>query len=135
MSKIIENARKLRAAVLEATAGLDDKIASTIPDLYPRLKYDGSLVKAGTRINWNGMIKRASVDIWDTEENDPYSAPTLWEDIEYRDGHRIIPMTITAGTAFAKDELGWWDGYLYKSLLDNNVWTPEAYPTGWELVE
>lgn len=135
MSKIIENARKLRAAVIKATAGLDDKIASTIPDLYPRMTYNGELISAGTRINWNGSIKRAAVDLWDREENNPNLAPTLWEDIEYRDGFRIIPTTITAGTAFASGELGWWNGVLYRSTLDNNVWTPEAYPAGWEVVD
>ena len=29
-----------------------------------------------------------------------------------------------------KDELGWWKNTLYKSTLDNNVWTPEQYPSG-----
>ena len=52
----------------------------------------------------------------------------------YRDGIRIIPETITAGTAFAKDELGWWGDTLYKSLLDANVWTPEQNASGWEKV-
>ena len=41
---------------------------------------------------------------------------------------------ITADTAFAKDECGWWGDVLYKSLIDANVYTPEAYPDGWEAV-
>lgn len=135
MSDIIERAKKLRAAVVQATAGLDDKIASTIPELYPRMTYSGELISAGTRINWNGSIKRAAVDLWDREEYNPNLAPTLWEDIEYREGYRVIPMTITAGTAFAKDEYGWWDGVLYKSLIDANVWNPTDYPAGWAVVE
>ncbi len=105
------------------------------PDLFPRLKQDGSLVKAGTHINWGGVVKRAAVDLWDTDTNDPDNAPTLWEDIEYRQGYRIIPDTITATAAFALDECGWWGDVLYKSLIDSNVWTPAAYPAGWELVE
>ena len=92
------------------------------------------MIKVGTRINWNGVLKRASVDLYDTLENNPDNAPTLWEDIEYKEGYRIIPQTITVGTAFSKDELGWWEDTLYKSLLDNNVWTPEQYPSGWEIV-
>lgn len=60
--------------------------------------------------------------------------PTLWEDIDYRDGYRVIPSVITAGTAFAMDELGWWSGKLYKSKLAANVYTPEQYPAGWEKV-
>ena len=128
-------ALRLRAIIETAAASLDDKTASTAPTLFPRLKQDGSLIKAGTRITHNGSIKRAAVDLWDTADNSPDNAPTLWEDILYRDGYRIIPDVITAGTAFALDELGWWGDKLYKSLLSANVYTPEQYPNGWELQE
>ena len=124
---------RLRSVAEHAAASLDDKTASTAPVLFRRLRQDGALVSAGTRINWNGTIKRAAVDLWDTAENTPDAAPALWEDIGYREGYRIIPETITAGASFARDELGWWDGTLYRSLLDANVWTPDANPSGWEV--
>lgn len=126
-------ALKLRELIEKATASLPDKEASEGATLFPRLKGSGSLVKAGTRINWNGRIKRAASDLWDNEQNTPDNAPTLWEDIAYRDGYRIIPATITAGTAFALDECGWWGESLYKSLIAANVYTPEHHPAGWEL--
>lgn len=130
----IEIARKLRAIIVAASSSLDDKTASTAAPLFPKLKQNGELVKAGTRINWNGVIKKAAVDLWDTVENNPDNAPTLWETIEYRDGYRNIPATITVTTMFAKDERGWWNGVLYKSLIASNVYTPEQYPAGWEAV-
>ena len=132
---ILEQARKYRAIIESAMALTDDKVASEAPDLFPVLAEDNSLVTVGTRINWNGTLKRAAVDLWDTESNNPDNAPSLWEDIAYREGYRIIPETITVGTAFAKDELGWWGEDLYKSLIDANVYTPVAYPAGWELVK
>lgn len=135
MKNILENARAQRKAIEAAVPSLDDQTASTSADLFPKLKENGELVKAGTRINWKGVLKRAAVDLWDTAENNPDNAPTLWEDIAYREGIRIIPETITAGLAFAKDELGWWGDVLYRSLIDSNVWTPTAYPAGWEIVE
>lgn len=72
-----------------------------------------------------------AVDLWDTAENNPDNAPTLWEDLPYIDGIRIIPEVITVGTAFSKGEQGWWNGALYESQADNNVWTPDAYPAYW----
>lgn len=128
-----EYALRLRAAIVEGSTSLDDKTASTAPDMFPRLKGDGSLVAAGTRINWNGTVKKASVDLWDTAENNPDNAPTLWANIDYKDGYRIIPETITVTTAFAKDECGWWGETLYRSLVDNNVYTPAQYSLNWEL--
>lgn len=125
----------LRSVVEKAVESLDDKTASTAVTLYGTLKYNGALVKAGTRINWNGQLKRASVDLWDTEANNPDNAPDLWEDIQYRDGYRIIPDVITVGLAFGLGEIGWWGDVLYRSKLEANVYTPEQYPDGWEIVE
>ena len=132
---ILEKARLQRQNILIGSSSLDDKIASKTPELFDKLNENGELIPVGTRINWNGTLKRASVDLWDTIENNPDNAPQLWEDIEYKNGIRIIPETITTGTMFMKDELGYWGEDLYKSLIDNNVWTPTAYPAGWELVE
>lgn len=122
----------LRAIVEQAAESLDDRTASAAPTLLRRLKQDGQLVSAGTRVNWSGTIKRAAVDLWDTAGNTPDAAPTLWEDIDYREGYRVIPPVITVGTAFSMDELGWWGDKLYKSKLAANVYTPEQYPAGWE---
>lgn len=129
-----KEAKTIRGFIETAAEVLDDATASQMALLFPGLKGDGSLVKSGTRINWNGVVKRAAVDLWDREENNPDNAPSLWEDLAYIDGIRIIPEVITAGTAFSKGEQGWWNGALYESQADNNVWTPDAYPAYWEEV-
>lgn len=116
------------------TANLDDATASTVIPLYPTMKYSGNLIESGTRINWNGVLKRAAVDLWDAEHNDPDHAPTLWEDILYRDGYRIIPDVITVGLAFSAGERGWWGNILMESIPDNNVYTPEEYAANWREV-
>ena len=132
---LVEQARKFRLIIERAMEKIDDKTASEAVVLSPTLKYDNGLIVAGTRINWGGQLKRASTDLWDTSENNPDNAPTLWEDVLYKDGIRIIPTIITSGTAFALDELGWWNNTLYRSLMDANVHTPDQYAAGWALVE
>lgn len=129
----MEQARKLRPLVVKAAQSLDDKDASEAVALFDGMSYDGSLIKAGTRINWHGTLKQSAVDLWDEERNNPDKPPTLWQDIAYRDGIRIIPATITAGEAFAKGERGWWGDAIYESLIDANVYTPEQYLAGWAL--
>ena len=125
----------LRSIVEQAATSLVDKTASTAATLFPRLKGNGELVKAGTRINWNSVVKKAAVDLWDTQGNNPDNAPTLWSDIHYKDGYRIIPDIITVSTAFALEECGWWQGVLYRSKLDANVYTPAVYEDNWEVVQ
>jgi hypothetical protein len=114
---------------------LDDATASTVIPLFGGMKYDGKMIETGTRINWNGALKRAAVDLWDRADSNPDNAPALWEDILYRDGIRIIPEVITAGLAFSNGERGWWGDVLYESKADNNVYTPEQYAEWWEVVE
>ena len=128
-------ALRLRAIVEKAATSLPDKEASEGSSLFPRLKQDGALVRAGTRINWNGTIKKAAVDLWDTDVNNPDNAPTLWKDISYRDGYRIIPETITVTTAFSEGEYGWWGDTLYRSKVNSNVYTPAVYPDNWEKIK
>lgn len=130
-----QEAQTIRGFIETAAEGLDDATASQAALLFPSLKENGSLVESGTRINWKGVVMRAAVDLWDTAENNPDNAPALWEDLPYIDGLRIIPDVITVGTAFSKGEKGWWYGELYESQVDSNVYTPEAYPDGWKLVE
>ena len=124
-------AQKLVADIVKLREAATDAQASLTVSVYPTLKQDSSLIKSGTRINHNGMIIRAAVDLYDTETNSPENAPTLWEALNYKDGYRIIPEVITVGTAFSKGELGWWNDELYESLVDSNVYTPSQYAPNW----
>ena len=124
-------AQKLIADIVKLRESATDVQASLAVSVYPTLKHDGSLIKSGTRINHNGTIIRAAVDLYDTETNSPENAPTLWETLNYKEGYRIIPEVITVGTAFSKGELGWWNDELYESLVDSNVYTPDQYAPNW----
>lgn len=128
-------AKNLIAALVKLREAATDAQASMAVEIYPTLKAEGALIPAGTRILWQGRLKRAAVDIWDRAENTPDKAPTLWEDINYREGYRIIPEVITVGLAFAYGELGWWGDVLYRSILAANTYTPEQYPKGWEVYD
>ena len=123
-----------RKQIEAAALNLDDKGASMSADFYSDMTYSGNLIPAGKRINHNGKLYKAAVDLWDREENNPDNAPDLWGKIQYHNGVRIIPEVITVTTAFSLNELGYWeaDGKVYKSLLPSNVYTPIAYPKGWE---
>lgn len=127
-----QKAHALRAMIEKAAAGLDDRDASMAAELFPRLKRDGSLIAAFTRVNWNGAVMAAQADLWDTEPNDPDHAPNLWKALAYRDGIRIIPEVIYLAEAFSAGERGWWGDTVYVSLVDNNVYTPAQYAQNWE---
>lgn len=128
-------ALKIRSLAMDSAVEMDDVGASSVPEMFPKLKQDGGLVSAGTRINWNGQLKKAAVDLWDTAESNPDNAPALWEDINYTNGYRTIPEVITATLAFSKGEKGWWKDSVYESLYDANVWTPDQFAAGWNKIQ
>lgn len=127
----IERARQFRKSGIAWAKDLPDNEASTVPSLYPKMQFDGAKIPAGTRINWEGEVVKAAVDLWDTRENTPAKAPNLWAALPYKDGIRIIPEFISVPEAFSKDEKGWWGDEVYTSKVDNNVYNPEQYPDNW----
>lgn len=131
----LERARALRKVIEQAITSVDDETALTAVELSPSLSFGGVLITSGSRINWEGKLYRAAVDVWDTVENTPAAAPNLWEEVVISSGYREIPETITVGLAFAKGECGWWQGVLYESLIDNNVYTPTVCPDYWKVKE
>lgn len=132
---LIEKATILRKYIEKAAVSLSDADASMSAELFPKLKQDGSLIEAFTRINWKGKVMKNGAALWDREKNDPDHAPTLWSELAYRDGIRVIPETIEVTTQFSEGELGWWGDVLYRSKVNGNVYTPAQYAANWEVVE
>lgn len=123
------------ASVADAD-GITPAEISLHPDLFPRLKGDGSLIKAGTHINWRGTIKRAANALWDTVENDPDHAPTLWNDIAYREGLRVLTGPIPATNPVQVDEICWYKDEKWKNISGvPSVYLPDEYQAGWEKVQ
>lgn len=106
MEMTLRQARALRAAMETAAKGLDDEAASAAAVLFPQLRQDGGRIEAGSRINWNGTVKRAAADMLDSAENTPEMAPGLWEDLDDTAGIRMLPRLAATGTALAKGEKG-----------------------------
>lgn len=76
----------------------------------------------------------AQYDTYDREDTDPDHDTNGWAKLEYKDGYRFIPDTMTTATMFSLGERGWYRDVLYESLIDNNSWAPVDYPAGWKTV-
>lgn len=132
----LEEVQKVTLRKQVNSLDIDDATASRMVDFYPTLSdfASGALIAAKTIVNYNGTLKRAAVDLWNQDENNPGNAPTLWEDISYKDGIRIAPETFTSTNYAALDELMWFGDHIYKSKMAGNVYTPEQAPNAWELI-
>lgn len=129
------NAReRFHQQIKEALAEKTDIERSKAPLLHDSWRV-GRECAAGDVLRYDGRLYRCLIAHTAQADWVPDVAPSLWTQIMYRDGYRIIPEMIESTQAFAIGELGWWGDALYTSLIDGNVWTPEAYPAGWKLTE
>lgn len=136
-SRPLTESEILRMTIRRQVNGLSipDETASRMVEYYPTMQdyEEGALIKGGTTIAHGGVLKRANVDLYNYVTNSPDNAPTLWTDIAYRDGVRVIPDPISAEQAYGLDELGWQDGRIWRSRMDGNVY-PVTQTDAWERV-
>ena len=65
----------------------------------------------------------------------PDTATSLYKKIGVTEGgcpEWVQPLG--ASDAYNKGDIVDYNGTLYKSTIDGNVWSPDAYPQGWEIV-
>ena len=61
--------------------------------------------------------------------------PALYSPIGLDDsGHPVWSQPTGAHDAYNKGDIVNYNGVLYKSLINGNTYSPEAYPAGWEAV-
>ena len=65
----------------------------------------------------------------------PDAAPALYTAIGLdSNGYPVWSQPAGAHDAYNKGDIVNYEGALYKSLIDSNVYSPAAYPSGWEVV-
>lgn len=66
----------------------------------------------------------------------PDLTPSLYTPLGLnKSGYPIWSQPTGAQDAYNKDDIVDYNGTLYKSLIDGNVWSPDIYPAGWERYE
>lgn len=64
----------------------------------------------------------------------PVDLPAIYSIKHTTDPKRAKPYVAPNGTSgmYMKDDCAAENGSVYRSLIDNNVWSPSGYPAGWE---
>lgn len=67
------------------------------------------------------------------EEWKPDSTPALYTPIGLsEEGYPVWSRPTGAHDAYNAGDIVDYNGILYKSLIDGNIWAPDEYPAGWE---
>lgn len=130
-----EHAYKLRDMLHKASASLPDEDALEAVELFP-LWHVGIAYEAGQRIRYGDKLYRcvqahASQAGWE-----PPATPALWTEVAKPGEIPVWKQPTGAQDAYNTGDLVHYpdaDGPVYRSTIDNNVWSPADYPQGWEV--
>lgn len=135
----LERVRALRRVIEENAETMTDEVAVYVPELFQ--KWDGNGVEyvTGLRVSYNGKLYKVLQDHTSQDHWSPDAAPSLFAEVlPGQDGTDIGVWVQPDSTNpyMTGDRVYYPDinGKIYESLIDNNVWSPEAYPAGWQEV-
>lgn len=113
---------------------LTDEQAELMPSIYPEWAADISYA-IGKRVRYNTKLYRCVQAHTSQEGWEPDITPALWTRTA-PDGE--IPDWVQptgSQDAYNKGDKVRYEGYIYESLIDGNVWSPADYPQGWQVVQ
>jgi hypothetical protein len=131
---LTELAHKLRPIIEQAMQSVDDATALDAVNLFPKWEV-GQSYAPGIKVRYNDILY--SVLTAHTSQSDwtPDVAPSLFVKVLIPDPNVVPEWEQPDSTnPYKKGDKVSYNGKIYISLIDGNVWSPEAYPAGWEMV-
>jgi len=137
--KRAQRAAQLRAALQKFAATLDETEAMEIATVYPAYT-TGKGYKAGDYFT-NGENSVGDPQLYvvlqdhtSAVEWTPAAAVSLYKTVGVTaEGYAEWSQPVGATDAYNTGDIVDYNGTLYRSIIDANVWSPEAYPAGWEV--
>lgn len=134
MGKLVDLAIKLRPYIEKAAANLDDTDALEAVQLFPKwepnIKYEKD-----DRVRYENILYRCLQPHNSQESWTPLAAASLWAKVLIPDPEVIPDWEQPNSTnAYQIGDKVRFEGKVYENLIDNNVWSPAAYPTSWREV-
>ena len=130
-----EHAMQLRALLVKASASLSDEDALDGIELFDRWAADVDYA-VDQRIAYNSKLYRCVQPHTSQEGWEPPNVPALWTEVAKPGEIPVWKQPTGAQDAYQKGDKVWYpekDTTVYVSLIDANIWSPEAYPAGWEV--
>lgn len=132
---LIEYARQLRPYIEKAAQNLDDTDALKAVTLFPSWA-PGTEYTAGTKVKHGGVLYSILQDHTSQDTWAPDTAPSLFAKVLIPDPFVIPEWEQPDSTnAYKTGDKVRFEGKVYESLIDGNVWSPSAYPAGWHIIE
>ena len=132
-----EHALKLRAAIVKASASLPDEDALTAVELFAPWE-SGTAYTMGERIRYGEKLYRCEQAHTSQADWTPDITPAMWTEVAEPGTIPVWRQPSGAQDAYNRGDLVHYptaEDAVYQSLIDANIYSPEAYPAGWQVVE
>ena len=136
----LQLAEQFRKAVQLFAASLSDEQALEVATIYDawvadKAYTDGEFLTYGTNAVGDPQLYKVVQDHTSQLDWLPDLTPSLYTPIGLDDGgYPIWSQPTGAHDAYNKGDIVNYNGTLYESLIDGNVYSPDAYPAGWQEV-
>lgn len=130
MGKWLNGAREVRAAMDAAGAQLDDAAALDAMAIYPVWEI-GTAYAVNDRRRYGANLYKCVQAHTSQADWTPDAVPALWVKVSVEEWPEWVQPT-GAHDAYNTGDKVIYNGKRYISLIDANVYSPDAYPAGWE---
>ena len=137
----LQAAEQLRRALQMFAATLTEEQALEIAAVYPKWEAGkayavGDIISHGTNATGDPQLYKVVQAHTSQEDWIPGQGTESLYDAFGLDesGYPVWSQPSGAHDAYNTGDIVNYNGTLYKSLIDGNVWSPEAYPQAWEAV-
>lgn len=135
----LQAAEQLRRALQMVSAGLTDEQAMEVSAIYDPWVVNkayavGDLVTFGENSVGDPQLYRVAQAHTSQAAWMPNATPALYTAIGLDDsGYPVWSQPTGAHDAYNAGDVVSYNGSLYRSLIDGNVYAPDTYPAGWEV--
>ena len=114
---------------------ISDGAALKMPELFPHWNGNSKEYVKDDKVLYNDVLYRVLQNHTSQEGWTPTSAPSLFAKVLTSEGEILDWEQPDSTNPYMKGDKVKFNGKIYESVIDNNVWSPEAYPQGWKEVE
>lgn len=136
----LQAAAQLRRAIQLFAASLDEETALEIASVYPawesgRAYTVGEYLTYGTNSVGDSQLYMVVQNHTSQADWLPDKLPAIYSPVGLTDdGYPVWSQPAGGHDAYSAGDVVDYQGTLYRCTLDGNVWSPDAYPQGWEIV-
>lgn len=130
---LLELAQKLRPYIEKAAISLSDVDALEAVNLFPKWEPNHGVYHVDERVQYDSNLYKCLQEHTAQEGWTPVAAPSLWAKVLIPDPNVIPEWEQPDSTnPYKKGDRVMFNGQVYESTIDGNVWAPNVY--GWVTV-